>query len=81
MGSVTPHPGATLTEPAELAGPLAELPATYIKCVLDGPELIPVEAEILSSEKWRLVELETGHWPMLSAPDELARILLDAAER
>ncbi|KOT89766.1 esterase [Streptomyces rimosus subsp. pseudoverticillatus] len=81
VGSATPHPGATLTEPAELAGPLAELPATYIKCVLDGPELIPVEAEILSSEKWRLVELETGHWPMLSAPDELARILLDAAER
>ncbi|KOT95011.1 esterase [Streptomyces sp. NRRL F-5755] len=81
VDEATPHPGATLTEPAELAGSLAELPATYIKCVLDGPEPIPAVAKLLTSEKRRLVELETGHWPMLSAPGELARILLDAAER
>ena len=34
----TPHPGATLTEPAVLTRPLGDLPATYIKCLLDGAE-------------------------------------------
>ncbi|MFF1960122.1 alpha/beta fold hydrolase [Streptomyces sp. NPDC058220] len=75
----TPHPGATLTEPAVLARPLGELPATYIKCLLDGAEPSEEVAELLTSEHWRLVEMDTGHWPMFSQPRELARILLDAA--
>ncbi|UZJ33618.1 alpha/beta fold hydrolase [Streptomyces endophytica] len=73
----TPHPGATLIEPAVLARPLGDLPATYVKCLLDGPEPSDEVAELLTSEHWRLVELDTGHWPMFSRPRELARILLD----
>ncbi|MFF3453836.1 alpha/beta fold hydrolase [Streptomyces sp. NPDC002730] len=76
VGGSTPHPGATLTEPAVLARPLGELPATYIKCLLDGAEPNDDVAELLKSEHWRLVEMETGHWPMFSQPRELARILL-----
>ncbi|KNE79580.1 MULTISPECIES: alpha/beta fold hydrolase [Streptomyces] len=76
----TPHPGATLTEPAVLTRPLGELPATYIKCLLDWPEPSPDVAELLKSEQWRLVTMDTGHWPMFSQPRELARILLAAAE-
>lgn len=79
VASSTPHPGATLTEPAVLARPLGELPATYIKCLLDGAEPSDEVAELLTSEHWRLVEMDTGHWPMFSQPRELARILLDAA--
>ncbi|MGW7594742.1 alpha/beta hydrolase, partial [Streptomyces rubiginosohelvolus] len=30
-------------------------------------------------EHWRLVEMDTGHWPMFSQPRELARILLGCA--
>lgn len=75
----TPHPGATLTEPAVLSRPLGELPATYVKCLLDGPEPNPDVAKLLTGERWRLVELATGHWPMFSRPDELARILLAEA--
>lgn len=75
----TPHPGATLTEPAVLARPLGELPTTYVKCLLDGPEPNPDVAKLLTGEHWRLVELDTGHWPMFSRPDELARILLATA--
>ncbi|MEV7781532.1 alpha/beta fold hydrolase [Kitasatospora sp. NPDC088351] len=71
----TPHPGATLTEPAVLAGPLTALPATYVKCLLDGAEPNPDVAELLKSAHWRLVELDTGHWPMFSGPRELARLL------
>ncbi|MEU6084290.1 alpha/beta hydrolase [Streptomyces sp. NPDC047108] len=74
----TPHPGATLTEPAVLERSLGELPATYIKCLLDGAEPAPDVAALLKSDRWRLVEMDTGHWPMFSQPRELARILLDA---
>ncbi|WP_433570402.1 alpha/beta fold hydrolase [Streptomyces sp. CA-251247] len=76
----TPHPGATLTEPAVLTRPLGELPATYIKCLLDGPEPSDDVAKLLTGERWRLVEMNTGHWPMFSQPHELAEILLGAAE-
>ncbi|MGW1891052.1 alpha/beta fold hydrolase [Streptomyces sp. NPDC002004] len=74
----TPQPGATLTEPAVLPRPLAELPATYVKCLLDGPEPGDDVAGLLKSERWELVEMDTGHWPMFSRPRELARILLRA---
>lgn len=79
VGGSTPHPGATLTEPAVLARPLGELSATYIKCLLDGAEPSEDVARLLSSEDWQLVKMNTGHWPMVSQPRELARILLDAA--
>jgi pimeloyl-ACP methyl ester carboxylesterase len=77
----TPHPGATLTEPAVLTGPLGELPATYVKCLLDGDEPMPAVAELLKSDSWELVELDTGHWPMSSQPDALARVLDAAGSR
>ncbi|MDG4823887.1 alpha/beta fold hydrolase [Asanoa sp. WMMD1127] len=81
VAGATPHPGATLTEPASLAGSLGELPATYVHCLLPGDELDDDVRELLTSERWRLVTMETGHWPMFSQPRELAGILLDAAER
>jgi hypothetical protein len=56
---------------------IAELPVTYIKCLLDSPEP-SATAKLLSSERWRLVTMDTGHWPMFSRPRELARILIDA---
>ena len=79
VGGSTPHPGATLTEPAVPARPLGELPVTYIQCLLAGAELSDDVAQLLTSKHWRLVEMNTGHWPMLSQPRELAQILLDAA--
>ncbi|GAA1911706.1 alpha/beta fold hydrolase [Streptomyces sodiiphilus] len=75
----TPHPGASLADPAVLSRPLGELPATYILCLLDGAEPSDIVAGLLAGERWRLVEMGTGHWPMFSQPDELARILLDEA--
>ncbi|MCR6483232.1 alpha/beta hydrolase [Amycolatopsis sp. OK19-0408] len=74
----TPHPAASLTEPAVLAGSLAELPATYLKCLLDGDTPSPDVVALLESDRWELVELNTGHWPMFSQPAELARVLLAA---
>ncbi|MEV8341533.1 alpha/beta fold hydrolase [Streptomyces niveus] len=74
----TPHPGATLTEPAVLARPLGSLPATYVRCLLAGAELDDDVAALLTGENWRLVDLDTGHWPMFSQPAELARVLIAA---
>ncbi|MGW3725687.1 alpha/beta fold hydrolase [Streptomyces sp. NPDC000851] len=77
----TPHPGASLTEPAALSRPLGELPATYIKCLLDGDEPMDAAQELLKSESWELVRMDTGHWPMFSRPRELAGILHRSAVR
>ncbi|MFI6461591.1 alpha/beta fold hydrolase [Streptomyces sp. NPDC050528] len=77
----TPHPGATLTEPAVLARPLADLPATYVKCLLDGHELPTPADELVASGRWELVRMNTGHWPMFSQPRELARVLRESAAR
>ncbi|MFJ2738740.1 alpha/beta fold hydrolase [Streptomyces sp. NPDC087440] len=74
----TPHPGDSLLEPAVLKRPVGELPATYVKCLLDGEELMEEVAKALESEHWELVWMDTGHWPMFSQPDELIRVLLDA---
>ncbi|MFD6567844.1 alpha/beta fold hydrolase [Micromonospora profundi] len=73
----TPHPGATLAEPAVLTRPLSELPATYVKCLLDGPEPNATVKALVTSGHWRLVTMDTGHWPMFSQPAELARLLLE----
>lgn len=75
VGGATPHPGASLSDPAVLKGPLGELPATYIKCLLDGPEPSDDVARLLTGDRWELVTMDTGHWPMYSRPDELAAIL------
>ncbi|GAA3811890.1 hypothetical protein GCM10022403_052100 [Streptomyces coacervatus] len=75
----TAHPGASLTEPAVLTRSPAELPSTYVKCLLDWPEPSDDVAELLKSERWNLVEMDTGHWPMFSQPRELARILHESA--
>ena len=76
----TLHPGARLTEPAALRRSIGELPTTYIKCLLDWPEPTETVARLLTSERWRLVTMDTGHWPMFSQPRELAQILLDATQ-
>lgn len=79
VAGATAHPGATLTEPAVLAGSLAELPVTYVKCLLDGEEVPPPVAELLKSPSWDLRRMDTGHWPMFSRPRELARLLREVA--
>ncbi|GAB2601200.1 esterase [Paractinoplanes abujensis] len=75
----TPHPGATLTEPAVLTRPLSALPATYIHCLLPDGKLETAWAGLLASYGWRLVEMTTGHWPMFSQPRELSQLLLETA--
>ncbi|NEB94647.1 alpha/beta fold hydrolase [Streptomyces bauhiniae] len=79
VASSTPHPGRTLTEPAVLSGPLSALAATYVLCAPVREEPDDDVAQLVAEGHWRLVRMDTGHWPMFSRPRELAQVLLDAA--
>ncbi|MCP9487560.1 MAG: alpha/beta hydrolase [Gaiellaceae bacterium MAG52_C11] len=75
----TPHPGRTLTEPANLIVSLGDIPSTYVKCLMDGHEPTEDVSLLLRSDVWELKEINTGHWPMFSQPEDLAALLIDAA--
>ncbi|MFD3532960.1 alpha/beta fold hydrolase [Streptomyces sp. NPDC058664] len=79
-----PQPAGTLTQPLRLAGPAARLPVTGVLCAGNGSgidlvemlvESGPPQFRALADDRMRFFELGTGHWPMLSAPDELAEVL------
>jgi pimeloyl-ACP methyl ester carboxylesterase len=87
----TPHPGHTYQavlqfDPARVAA----VPRTFVNCV--GPALATIDAirqRVTDAGLWggawqsgagaRVIELQTGHDPMVSAPQELTRILLGCA--
>ncbi|MFD8375829.1 alpha/beta hydrolase [Streptomyces sp. NPDC059688] len=83
-----PQPAATFTEPLRLTGAAQRLPATAVLCTADGPGIDTVEMLVrsgppqfreLAGPRVSYFELPTGHWPMLSRPDELAEVLIKAA--
>ncbi|WP_042378116.1 esterase [Streptacidiphilus melanogenes] len=83
-----PQPGRTLTQPLRLTGALTGVPTSGILCTAGGVTLAAVQGlvssgmpqfQALADPRVGLFELETGHWPMLSCPDELAATLLRAA--
>ena len=73
----TPHPGAPYDAPLAFdADRIAALPRTFISCT--SPPLATIDASrerIRARPDWRFIELATGHDPMVSAPDELVRML------
>ncbi|MET9129210.1 hypothetical protein [Streptomyces antibioticus] len=75
----TPHLGATLTAPAELKGSPGDVPATYVKCLLDRDVPPSAVAGPVEGGRWGPAELDTGHRPMFSQPREPARVLSESA--
>ena len=85
----TPHPGHTYQMPLSFdVQRVAATPRTFINCT--APALATIEPSRLRAKDpafwggaWapgcRVVEMTTGHDPMISAPAELTRILLDCA--
>ncbi len=89
----TPHPAqpyeAPLSfEPLRVAG----VPRTFISCTLPAlPTIDAIRPRVVDPKFWdgawldpalggaRMVELKTGHDPMISEPEALTRILLDCA--
>lgn len=70
------HPGRTVSEPAVLNRPLAEQRATYVACSFEISDNV---AAMREEPNWTLRTLATGHWPMMTAPDELVALLAEVA--
>lgn len=84
-----PQPAGTLTRPLRLSGAAAALPTTGVLCTGNGLNIALVEDLVamgrpelqpLARPEVGFFELATGHWPMLSCPEELTEVLLRAAE-
>ncbi len=73
-----PQPFGTYTRPLRLNESGA---GGYRRVAIACDDLRPLIAgevaglEALAKPPWRYLELDTGHWPMLSMPDELAAML------
>jgi pimeloyl-ACP methyl ester carboxylesterase len=79
IAQASDHPGRTLFDPAVLPRPLGALRATYVNCLRPDPAPAPDVAAYRDSPSWNVVDLDTGHWPMYSRPDELADLLDELA--
>lgn len=83
-----PQPVGTLTRSLRLSKAVSELPRTGVLCTANGSSIAMVEAlvglgdprfQVLTDPRVSFFELDTGHWPMLSRPDEVAETLMRAA--
>lgn len=83
-----PQPLATLTQPLRLTGKVGTVPATGIFCLRSGTSIALVESLVATGDpQYRVLtepgvtffDLDTGHWPMLSAPEAMTEVLLRAA--
>lgn len=77
----TPQPGGVYDDPLHFdAARVSALPRTFIDC--NAPALAtiaPMRERVRKEPGWRVHEIATGHDPMISAPEELLRVLLSAA--
>jgi len=75
-GRSTAQPFGTYEQPLHLQGGRSEYQRVVIAC--NGfrfiEQQIPALAAFLTPD-WQRIDLETGHWPMLSTPDSLAERL------
>ncbi len=86
---LTPHPGHTYQSTLDFdAQRVAAIPRTFVSCTQPALGTIDsIRPRLADSRFWngawlsgggvRVVELKTGHDPMVSRPAELTRILLD----
>jgi pimeloyl-ACP methyl ester carboxylesterase len=72
---LTPHPWRTYTEPLRLTGSGDTVPALFVECV-DWLRVFRWQAARAAGLGWPVHELATGHEAMVTAPAELAEVLL-----
>mgnify|MGYP001417511838 CR=1 FL=1 len=86
----TPHPGHTYEAPLSFdPRRVARLPRTYVSCVKPSLGTIDsIRPRVTDPGFWdgawlpgsRVIEMQTGHDPMISEPEEMTRLLLDLAD-
>ena len=82
-----PHPAGPLREPVRLHNPARNAVPTTIVCCSCPSAVIrqmaadgnPMFAPLSSLADVSYVDLPTGHWPMWSKPEALAKVLAEAA--
>ena len=71
------HPVRTVSEPASVPVPMAELSASYIKCTKPYGELYPEDVEALrDNPNWVFQPIPSAHWPMITDPARLTQLLI-----
>lgn len=77
----TPQPAGVYQDRLDFdAARIATLPRTFIDCTAPALPTIAVMRERVRREPgWQVLELATGHDPMISAPEALVKLLLDCA--
>jgi hypothetical protein len=86
----TPHPGNTYQAPLDFdVKRVAAVPRTFVSCIEPAlatitPSRLRVRDPAFWGGAWlpnsRVLDLATGHDPMVTEPSALARILLECAE-
>jgi pimeloyl-ACP methyl ester carboxylesterase len=78
---VTAHPASTYTEPVPAGNAQSRaLPGTFIRCTRYPSTIADVFEQFVAKARqkgWAVHELATGHLAMVSAPQELSKLLLD----
>jgi pimeloyl-ACP methyl ester carboxylesterase len=73
---LTPHPWLTYTEPLRLTGAADRVPAAFVECT-DWMRVFQAHAERAAARGWPVRTVATGHEAMVTAPKELADVLLE----
>jgi len=81
-----PEPAAVPSDRFHYADPARHtIPATVITCEIPATDLATMvadhqtwAAELVATEELGIVGLETGHWPMFTAPRELGELMVQA---
>jgi pimeloyl-ACP methyl ester carboxylesterase len=76
-----PHPFGPYRDPLQFDGARwAALPRTFIDCTQPAyPTIAAMRQRVRQLPGFKVVELATGHCPMVTAPEALVRLLLAAA--
>jgi pimeloyl-ACP methyl ester carboxylesterase len=79
LSRLCPTPFKTFTDPARLGNPsAAKLPRTYIRCREHRSPVFDRYAEAArNAPGWRCREMSQAHEPFVTAPAELAELLLE----
>ncbi|MEU1517508.1 alpha/beta hydrolase family protein [Streptomyces sp. NPDC005811] len=75
---LTPHPWRSYTEPLQLTGACEQVAATYVECT-DWMRVFQPHAEKAAALGWPVHHIPTGHEAMVTAPKDLAELLLAIA--
>ncbi|MBQ1765767.1 MAG: alpha/beta hydrolase [Aquincola sp.] len=77
----TPQPGGVYDDPLHFDAQRSNrLPRTFIDCTSPAlPTIDLMRRRVRAAPGWQVVEIATGHDPMVSAPDELLAALLAVA--